>query len=320
MRWRLLLVGGFVLAAYAQPAEYDLVGQIIPEGLASVHLHGATTPFSTAAESDLQGRFHFRKLLKGTYTLVVYEAGRGEVRRTVEVGPSLADSKGRVSVTIDLGHSEVESGAALERRAKVSVGQLSIPKLAWREYEQADKNLERRDAAGAVAHLERAVEIAPAFSPAWNRLGTIAYQTGRYAAAEADFRKALQADPEAFEPLVNLGGVLISLGKLDEALKYNLDAVHQRPNDALANSQLGMAYYYTGRLDAAEKYLTIARQIDPAHFSHPQRLLAEIYFKRNQPVAAAAELEDLLKRHPDLADAAKIRDAIAHLKASNSSK
>ena len=145
----------------------------------------------------------------------------------------------------------------------------------------------------AVAHLKRAIELAPQFSAAWNHLGTIAYQTGQYVEAETDFRKGLDADPDAYAPLVNLGGVLINLGKWDEALEYNRRAVLKSPNDALANSQLGMSYFYAGQLDSAEKYLTTAKQIDPAHFSHPQMLLAEIHVRRNEPEAAAGELQDL---------------------------
>ena len=105
--------------------------------------------------------------------------------------------------------------------------------------------------AGAVAHFERAVELAPQFSEAWNHLGTIAYQSRDYPRAESCFRKALDADPEAFQPLVNLGGVSINLGKFEEALQYNLYAALTRPNDALANSQLGMSYFYLGKLDLA---------------------------------------------------------------------
>jgi tetratricopeptide (TPR) repeat protein len=139
----------------------------------------------------------------------------------------------------------------------------------------------------AVARLKRAVDIAPQFSAAWNHLGTIAYQTGRYVEAEADFRKGLAADPDAYAPLVNLGGVLINLGKWDEAIEYNRRAVLASPNDALANSQLGTVYFYTGDLDSAQKHLTTAKQIDPTHFSHPQILLAEIHLRRNEQEAAA---------------------------------
>lgn len=295
-------------AVCAQAADYELIGQLQPEQTLPVYLHGATMPFSATTEADPTGRFHFRKLSAGTYVLMV-----SGLQRTVEVGPSLADSKRRERITIDLG--DAGSDSSLPGGNRVSLRELSIPKEAQREYEDAERALGRRDVSGAVEHLKQAVELAPRFSAAWNYLGTIAYQSGQYVEAEANFRKGLEADPEAYAPLVNLGGVLLNLGKWDEALEYNRRAVQKSPNDVLANSQLGMAYFYTGHLDLAEKYLTVAKRIDPAHFSHPQILLAEIDLRRNKPNAAADELEDLLGRHPDLPNAARIRDEIVRLRA-----
>jgi len=307
---RLLLTVTPVVALAAPSAAYTLEGRVFPEAFVMLNLHGATSPFSAAADSDLRGHFRFTALEAGEYTLIVVQPGRGEVQRTVEVGPGTADAKGRVNIAVTLDDSMADA-----RHAKVSVAELSVPKQAWREYEEADKSLSHRDIAAAQKRLERAVEIAPGFTMAWNHLGTIAYQTRQYPAAEGYFRKALTADPAAFEPLVNLGGVLINLGKYDEALGANLDAVRARPRNALANSQLGMAYYYTGNLDQALKYLTTAKQIDPAHFSHPQMLLAQIHMRRTERAAAADELEDLLKQHPDLPEAAKIRETITRLRA-----
>lgn len=301
-------MGVLVATTCAQAADFELIGHVKPEQPLQVYLQGATTPFNATTETDLNGRFHFRALLTGAYVLTV-----GGLQRTVEVGPSVADSKGRVNVTFDLPDANAEP--SFERQASVSIRELSIPKEARREYQDAQKALGRRDVSAAVVHLKRALDLAPQFAAAWNHLGTIAYQTGEYVEAEADFRKGLEADPDAYAPLVNLGGVLINLGKWDEALEYNQRAVLKSPNDALANSQLGMVYFHLGALDSAEKYLTAAKQIDPAHFSHPQMLLAEIHLRRNESEAAAEELQDLLKRHPDLPNAAKIKEEVARLRA-----
>jgi tetratricopeptide (TPR) repeat protein len=305
----LVWTGALLSATSGQAADFELIGHIQPEQPLSVYLLGATTPFRATTDADLNGRFHFRKLLAGAYVLAV-----GGVQRTVEVGPSLADAKGRVNVTIDLRDAGRDPPS---EQHLVSVRELSLPKEARREYDDALRALARPDVPAAVAHLRRAVEMAPQFSAAWNHLGTIAYQAGQFVEAEGDFRRGLEADPEAYAPLVNLGGVLINLAKWDEALTFNRRAVLKNPTDALANSQLGMAYFYTGQLDSAEKSLTEAKRIDPAHFSHPQLLLAEIHLRRNEPEAAAAELQDLLKQHPDLPNASRIKEQIAHLRAGN---
>jgi Tfp pilus assembly protein PilF len=303
------------LCHVAWAAEYELAGRISPPAKASVVIYGATTPFTSATRSDPHGRFRFRRLAAGTYILSIEELSRGEFRQTIEIGPGTADVKGRVDARIEADSRQFEGSGAQRRGATVSATDLAVPVNAAKEYREAQRFLERRDAAMAVSHLQQAVHIAPRFSAAWNQLGTIAYQSARYTDAEGYFRNALEADADAFEPLVNLGGVLLNLEKPREALDYNLRAVERRPNDALANSQLGMSYLENGDLDMAEKFLTIAKRIDPAHFSKPQLLLAQIHERRREQAAAIEELEDYLKRHPDAVEAARVKETISRLEA-----
>jgi Tfp pilus assembly protein PilF len=204
--------------------------------------------------------------------------------------------------------------AATANRQLISARQLAIPGAAVRDYEEAQKDLGRHNTEAAVKRLEHAVERAPQFSAAWNSLGVIAYQTGQFARAEQCFRKAVEADPQAYEPLVNLGGVMVSLHKLDEAVDYNLKAVLDRPNDALANAQLGMTYFMLGRYDLASKYLERTREIDPANMTYPQLMLFQIHVRRGERGAAASDLEDFLARHPDWPQAVKVRETIAGLR------
>jgi tetratricopeptide (TPR) repeat protein len=300
----------FSAIAFAAEPQFELQGKFSPEAVGSVSLFAVASPFSTSALSDEDGRFRFRKLTAGAYTVSIFVPGRGEARQTIEVGTAQADSRGRVALTLQLKESDFARQPDL-RRHSVSAAQLAVPEKARHEYEAAQRDLAHRDVEAAVKHLEAAVSIAPQFSPAWNNLGTIAYQTQQYPRAEECFAKALAADPSAYEPLVNLGGVLINLGKLDDAWKYNVFAVLSRPNDALANAQLGMTYFETGQMELAEKYLKESRRIDPAHFSHPQLMLSEIHLRRGDRRAAADDLEEFLKYHPDWPRADRMRESIS---------
>lgn len=304
----------WLIFAFSLPAlGYDLTGRIDPPAAAHVFLQGATSPFESSTVSGTDGRFRFRKLSAGTYTLAISTSARGEALQTIELSPGTVDSKGRLDVIVRIGQGSLESDGGRASGATVSAVVLSIPERALREYQEAQRCLSRRQSVCAIAHLQRAVEIAPKFVSAWNQLGTIAYQTQHYSDAEANFRKALDADPEAFEPLVNLGGVLLNLGQPREAAQYNRQAVARRPNDALANSQLGLSYFDLNDLEQAEKYLKIAIQLDPAHFSHPQLVLAEIYLRRGDLPAARSALSGFLEQHPDSPLADKIRRKITDL-------
>ncbi len=218
-----------------------------------------------------------------------------------------------MSVTLALRDSDFVF-SEVRRSDEVSTRALTISERARHEYLEAQKDLARRDADSAVQHLEKAVALAPQFSAAWNNLGTIAYQTQNYSRAEECFRQALAQDPKSYEALVNLGGVLVNLNTLGEAELYNQRALQARPNDALANSQLGMVYFQLEHWPDAEKFLARACEIDPAHFSHPQLMLAEVYVHEGRPQLAADALDEFLKYHPDSPDAARLRAVIGKLR------
>lgn len=308
-RWVILISICSTLAA--SDRLFEIAGSVEPKVEASISIFGATEPFAEAMLADRSGHFHFARLRAGTYTLAAMAPGEGEARITVEAGPRTADPKGRIVVSIRIPSAQKVD---LERRHSIAAPEVAIPNRAWREYREAQKSLARRDAKGAREHLEASVEIAPGFSEAWNNLGTIAYQTGDFERAAICFEKALAANPRAYEPLVNMGGVLINLSRFEEAREYNQHAVLLRPNDALANSQLGITWFELGKDGEAEKYLRRACELDPAHFSHPQLVLAQIHIRQNRRAEAATDLEEYLKVHPDAPNAAELRGDIATLR------
>lgn len=297
---------------FSEKNEFRLDGRVLDSDgnpvrseAAGIFLQGAITPFSAQSPLGPNGMFTFKNVPAGTYTLIVEVPRAGEMRKTVEVGPSFADSRRRIAITLTF-----DRAGALDRESKVSAAELSIPDSARQAYSKAEASLSRRDIEGAIACLQRAVEIAPQFASAWNHLGTIAYQTQKYAKAEEYFREALKQDPEAYPPLVNLGGALAAQGKIQESLSINKAAVRVKPNDPLAHVQLGTSYFFLGQLDDAESHLRRAKALDPGHFSYPQITLIEIYARKNRMSNAVAEMEEFLKLHPDSGWAPKIRQLL----------
>lgn len=312
-RWQLCILplALFRLGMAETRTVFEVRGEVIPHDAAAVTLQAVASPFATSTLTGADGAFRFRNIEAGAYTVSAYVPQRGETRITIHVGPSVADKRGRITISVNT------QGAALSRdsAAVVSARTLKIPGKARREYAEAERRLGRRDVEGAIAALERAVAVEPRFAAAWNHLGTIAYQTQRFPEAVRYFRKGVEADPAAYEPVVNLGGVLLNVMQPAEALRYNAAAVLRRPNDALAQSQLGMTYLLLGKLDPAEEHLLAARKLDPRHFSNPQLHLAELYERRKEFGRAADQLEDFLEQHPDWPYREKVREEIARCRA-----
>ena len=304
----------FAAGSVATEPEYRLKGVLRPPAKAVITLDGFNTTFSGSILVAPSGEFEFKGLRAGTYTLILGVPNRGEIRRTVEIGPGMADSKNCVPLTLALDES-LFTRAPARRQGTVSVQELAVPEKAMKAYAEAQRHLARRDQKKAIESLQTAVRLAPGFSGAWNNLGTMYYKSAQYEKAEESFRAALAASPESFEPLVNLGGVLLTLNRPSEAYTFNLYSVLERPEDALANSQMGMNYFALGRLDLARKYLNEARRIDPGHFSRPQLMLAEICLRKGDKRGAARELEEYLRYHPDVPNRAIIEESIRKLKA-----
>lgn len=289
---------------------FTLEGRVEPPARAAVTLQGAITPFNASMITASDGKFVFKKLDKGSYTVDAFVPGVGSVRRTLDIGPSTADAKGVVRFILPM----EDATARPDRGGTISMGQLAVPDKAKARYASALKKLSRRDVAGAVADLEQAIELAPNYAEAWNHLGTIRYQTAQYAEAEKCFRRSLEADLNAYAPLVNLGGVLLNLNRPDEALRYNQYAALREPKDALAHSQLGMTYFMLGRYSLAERSLKEAIRLDAGHFSHPQMVLAELFILQRRWDEAEAQLEEFLKLHPDDAKARQVRESLKLLR------
>lgn len=310
MRWFALLV---FVAAHSSAETLELRGELKPALRAGrAILSAVQSPFyAEAAVAD--SRFRFPKLEPGAYTLTVLDPSWGMTRKTVQVTPSFADENGRVLVLVDLDRSEANRSLRVKGQSTVSAASLKVPAKARAALQKARRKMGRGDEAGGIAMLERAVEIAPSFTEAWNELGTIAYKAGDYVRAEECFRNALEHEPLAYAPLVNLGGALLSQQRYDEALSFNMMARSMRPDDALANSQLGMNYFYKGLMYKAREYLLRAKEADRGHFSYPQLFLAEVYAKQGEIEEARHELEEMLELHPDAPVAMIVRSALDRL-------
>ncbi len=304
-----------LLAAPAWPETLELRGQVEPaleRGVATIS--AVQSPFY--AEAGVRNsRFLFRGLRPGGYTLTVMDPQWGMTRKTVQVTPSFADSDGRVSVRVTLEQTDTTRSRRVQQQGSVSVAALKVSGKARAALRQARARLGKGDEQGGVALLLKAVELSPSFTEARNELGTIAYKAGRYAEAEERFRTALEHEPLAYAPMVNLGGTLLSQGRIEEALSFNLMARSMQPEDALANSQLGMNFFYKEQFDRAREFLLRAKEADPSHFSYPQLFLADIYGKQGKLREARQELEEVLRLHPDARVAVLAQDALRQIEA-----
>ncbi len=320
MAWILLIL--YIPTCLAEPGEerYELKGKVVraDDGkpikgvIPVVFLRGVTSPFTTNTLVGPSGNFGFKKLSPAPYRLIIAVPKWGEMEKSIEIGPSFANNKNQIEMEFSF-----SPDYQTETTDVVSLKQLTVPGKAKKEYREALKKLEKNEVDKAITLLKKAIKLAPNYSDAWNRLGTIYFVSGEYAEAEHHFRKAMEIDPNAFAPVVNLGAALYALGKIEESLLFNKKAVSMDPRDPLANSQLGLSYLALKMYSKAEDHLLKCKSLDPGHFSHPQVTLAELYRQLKDTQGMIRELKEFIFYHPDDAKVPALRKILAEIESAS---
>jgi tetratricopeptide (TPR) repeat protein len=132
---------------------------------------------------------------------------------------------------------------------------------------------------------------------AWNNLGLLATQDGNTTAAILYFEQALQLSPNHFIALVNLGNAYRQQKQWENASRVLQRALKVSAEDPEANYSLGMVYAQTEDSVQAFAYLQKALLFRPAY---PEALnnLGVLYLHTNRRNEAVATFEECIRLVP----------------------
>jgi tetratricopeptide (TPR) repeat protein/mono/diheme cytochrome c family protein len=119
---------------------------------------------------------------------------------------------------------------------------------------------------------------------------------------EALMRARLKKYPHDFWAEFNLGAVLQSEGKLDEAVSHLIQALRVRPNDATAHNNLGAAWESMDMLDEARGQFREALKINP-DYANAHYNLGNLLLRQGQPEEAIEHFREVVRLNPQDADA-----------------
>jgi Flp pilus assembly protein TadD len=154
-----------------------------------------------------------------------------------------------------------------------------------------------QDFAASEAESRKLIAAAPRDARHWSVLGTSLRGQGRAAEAEAAYRQAVSLEPSRALGHHNLGSLLSSLERAEEALE-SLDRAQQlglKGREVAVNRGRTLVQLY--RLDEAEQAFAQAVAVEPRDLD-AQLSLAQLRFMRGDPAfardiaAAAAKSED----------------------------
>ncbi len=108
-------------------------------------------------------------------------------------------------------------------------------------YAKAQAAQARDDTDTAVASYRRILKLAPELSPAYNNLGRLLFNLGRYSESIEVLRKGLALAPEMHPAQVMLGASYLALGQFDAAVEPLSAGVAAMPEDRFARLSLARA-------------------------------------------------------------------------------
>ncbi len=113
--------------------------------------------------------------------------------------------------------------------------------------------------------------------------------SNNYAEAEANYRKALELDPNHLDALIGFARLEDRHGNFEAATRYYQRAIRKHPKDASVHNDLGLCYHRRGMLSEATKELKRAVDLDGESKLYRNNLAAA-YVEQGKNNEALAQL------------------------------
>jgi len=236
---------------------------------------------------------------------VFFERGYPETseaffRRALKDDPSSAEALyGLGSVYLQRQKTK-EARESFERALKLQASYPGTIPNAWNNL--GILSAREGNAGGAIEFFQRALQIDPAHLIALVNLGNAYRQQKEWKEAKKVLQRALEVEPDDPEVNYSLGMVCAQLDESDHAYEYLKRAVELRPVYPEALNNLGVLYLRTRRPEEAVHSFEECIRVAP-EYDHSYLNLARVYAIQGQREKARDVLLELLKQHPDHAQA-----------------
>jgi tetratricopeptide (TPR) repeat protein len=289
---------------------------------ANVELLDELSRLVTRTRTDNSGRFFFRGVGSGRYTIRVlpmdpaYEEGIEEVQQIVNFVRETPSGEQRRT---GFENRQVDVYLRLRKGVKLineAIFVQQVPDNAKVFYEQAAKGLSDNKQAEAIILLKKAIEVFPKYFLALEGLANEYVKLGYYEAAQILFAAAVEVNPRGHRSWYGLAFSLNAQHRRDEAydaIKRSVELYDRSPEALLLYGIL-----LKGRKDYVEAEKQLLKSIDTANgkIAAPHWYLALLYgndLKRHND--AAKHLRLFLKLQPDSKDAESIKKKIEEFEA-----
>ena len=270
--------------------------------------------------ADNSGRFSFRGLKSGRYTLRIDPTGKPfeEQTQTIELQAStIRRDAGEEIISVDVVLKPKKSPPP--RAEPGLVFTQDVPPSAKTEYERGAESLKENKSAQGIESLERAIAIFPDYFLALELLGTERVKREAYDQAVPVLEHAVEINQRAPKSLYALGVAKLRLNRSAEAVETLKAASEMDPQNVNAHMMLGLAYG-SKNPNEAEACFKRAYELGGERAAEVHLYLAGIYNKQEKYTAAVRELELFLREAKDIKNSVQIKELIDKLKAKEKAK
>jgi tetratricopeptide (TPR) repeat protein len=203
----------------------------------------------------------------------------------------------------------------LHEGSTVSATALHAPEPAKKAYGKGVNAMTDEKWAAAQKNFEKAVEIDPDYAAAWSDLGEVLQKQSKSTEARAAWEKAVQTDPKYIKPYIQLTMLDLAEKRPEDAVTIGGRAVAMNP---LEFPELYFYYaaanYNLKHFDVAEANARRATELDNAHeIPRAELLLASTLIARGDRAGALQHFRKYLEIVPKAPDAQQVKRAIAQL-------
>jgi len=207
----------------------------------------------------------------------------------------------------------ITTAGADSPESQIRAADLKVPPKAAREYDRGNHELQSKNWDKAVEHFNKAIEIYPPFTAAYNNLAVCYGQMGQRDQQRKILEKALDIDQKCVPVLLNLSDIDLKTGNFNEAGTLIERALESEPKNIEALYYLAQWDLTQGQYELAIAAAKKVHAAQHSEFASVHFTAASAYEHEGRINDAIAELQTFLQEVPQGPRAESAKKAIAAL-------
>lgn len=172
----------------------------------------------------------------------------------------------------------------------ISVTSLAAPAAAKKAFAKAQEDEQKGKWADAQKRLQKAVQIYPKYAVAWYELGKVQMRQNDLLSARNSFEQSVAADSKYVNSYDGLAQLEFQSKQWPQVVETTDKLIAPNPlNFPVAYLFSGVAHYYQGDIDGAEKITRRGVEVDEARHVPKLRYLLGVILMRKHDYAHASE-------------------------------